>query len=164
MDSGMNPVNFRVPPSAEEAKQTATFMKNLFGTMIDETLKLDQTQADQDKKEGDVFVEVKSEDQVDRITLKNGKKRCEGVETFKGESIVGTEASPESTATCSSERGHCGEGGKKPVDIFKMEEQKDGISTSFESGFKADGSGSLKFAQTKADGTIIEGYNVAFPA
>ncbi len=66
------------------------------------------------------------------------------------------------TYTLSSERGHCGEGGKKPVEIYKVEQKGPFLVSSIEAGIKADGSGLLAFAASKADGTIIDGYQVAF--
>lgn len=162
MTNSMNSAGFRVPPTTSEAKEAALKMKSDFASKIDSALKLDQTEADQDKKAGDVFVETKTENQTERITLKNGKVRCEGVETYTDVVIKGKEDSPESVTTYSSERGHCGEGGKKPVDIYKVEETKGGIISNYEAGFKADGSGHVKLTATKTDGTIVDGYQVAF--
>ncbi len=78
--------------------------------------------------------------------------------------ITGKEDAPEGVSTFSSERGHCGEGGKKPVEIYKLDEQEGDTLQSIEAGIKADGSGHVKFTETKTDGTIIDGFNVAFPA
>jgi|GEM_PF-5236988 len=164
MNNGMSSIGFRVPPSPTEAKEKALRMKSDFAIMIDGTLKLDQSQVDQDPKAGDVFIEKTEDFGIERLTLKNGKVKCEGVETFKDEITFGIgEESPVNTYTLSSERGYYGEGGKKPVETYKVEEKGPFLVSSIEAGIKADGSGLLTFAASKADGTVIDGYQVAFP-